>query len=686
MERAAETKATTQRGAAAQRTELDGGLGEREDLQGLLPEGVSLEAALELLNAAGLTLEEAVEAYERGELESRLQELGPDELAALPVAIEPSTEEQSPAGGRTTGELRMACSCGGGASCSCGGDKEEEEEEDDETFAGARRSSAAAQVAQIVARVAHRSARSLIVADAAGRLSSGQMRRSAFLARLETVVRSTAEAALAGSGRTARDCPYIEASLRYYGSKTSRQIESAIQRYAPDAAAARSSRGYLLAIQGRVHAAVDRWARTGEVTGVPRAVPTPLAARLSPGLAAARATRPVLRSGTDGTAALDASPQAIRSRLGRGRPLDGSVRSRMEASFGTTFSSVRVHTDASAAALSSELHARAFAVGDDVAFAAGRYAPGTPIGDALIAHELAHVLQQRGSRLAEGSRDGHGARNLEADADRSATSVAMSLWRSGFHGASELGREALPRLRSGLRLSRCKDERTETAPPTPTPAPTPAAPCKPTMKSFEAKKTGSVVMTDAWRSPVCELSFGEPTAAGITFKSEVDVPAGCTGTLEYVQLADFCFERRDAAGSTWTRFKADGFGLDNADPYPFGGSKRVTSAGTVTFETDDSPGVPATGKDRVNVKKSDFKMYLLWTPDAPAGSPRVGLGLAEWHWKATATKKARPTGVCKTDWSVTGIDAAGGTGSATTSVPSWTKTYPRDSPEEPGQC
>jgi outer membrane protein OmpA-like peptidoglycan-associated protein len=67
----------------------------------------------------------------------------------------------------------------------------------------------------------------------------------------------------------------------------------------------------------------------------------------------------------------------------------------MESAFGRDFSHVRVHTDAPAAASARALRARAFTLGSDIAFAAGRYAPSTPAGRSLIAHELAHVVQQQ---------------------------------------------------------------------------------------------------------------------------------------------------------------------------------------------------------------------------------------------------------------------------------------------------
>jgi len=77
-----------------------------------------------------------------------------------------------------------------------------------------------------------------------------------------------------------------------------------------------------------------------------------------------------------------------------GRPLDPSTRRAMEARFGYDFSSVRVHDDARAAATAADVDAAAFTVGEDVVFAAGRFDPSSPEGRHLLAHELAHVVQQ----------------------------------------------------------------------------------------------------------------------------------------------------------------------------------------------------------------------------------------------------------------------------------------------------
>jgi Domain of unknown function (DUF4157) len=78
-----------------------------------------------------------------------------------------------------------------------------------------------------------------------------------------------------------------------------------------------------------------------------------------------------------------------------GQPLDTATRAFMESRFGRDFSRVRVHTGGDAAASARAVGARAYTYGSDVFFGAGQYSPGTYEGRGLLAHELAHVVQQR---------------------------------------------------------------------------------------------------------------------------------------------------------------------------------------------------------------------------------------------------------------------------------------------------
>ncbi len=69
----------------------------------------------------------------------------------------------------------------------------------------------------------------------------------------------------------------------------------------------------------------------------------------------------------------------------------------MEGRFGSDFSGVRVHADPAAGELARQVGARAFTTGNHVFFAAGEFQPGGEAEQHLLAHELTHVLQQRGA-------------------------------------------------------------------------------------------------------------------------------------------------------------------------------------------------------------------------------------------------------------------------------------------------
>src|SRR5262249_47021098 len=77
------------------------------------------------------------------------------------------------------------------------------------------------------------------------------------------------------------------------------------------------------------------------------------------------------------------------------RLLPAAERSFFETRLGQDFSQVRVHTGEAAAAAAAALRARAFATGNDIVFADGRYDPASDKGRRLLAHELVHVAQQR---------------------------------------------------------------------------------------------------------------------------------------------------------------------------------------------------------------------------------------------------------------------------------------------------
>jgi Domain of unknown function (DUF4157) len=86
----------------------------------------------------------------------------------------------------------------------------------------------------------------------------------------------------------------------------------------------------------------------------------------------------------------------LKQRKGRGVPLPDDIRSEMESKFQTNFREVRIHNDPEASAMCETIHAYAFAHGYDIYFQEGLYNPTSSDGKALLAHELAHVVQQNG--------------------------------------------------------------------------------------------------------------------------------------------------------------------------------------------------------------------------------------------------------------------------------------------------
>lgn len=146
--------------------------------------------------------------------------------------------------------------------------------------------------------------------------------------------------------------------------------------------------------------------------------------------------------------------------------LEPDVRKHFENHLFEDFSRVRVHTDQTAAAQAEALGAKAFTIGNDIAFAEGRYQPGTTEGRRLLAHELTHVAQQ--------SRGSAATTNAESRAHAAADQVA--------HGSS-VSAEAQGGASIGVQCDddeKKKEDVTPAPDPTPAPAATPAPSPSPT--------------------------------------------------------------------------------------------------------------------------------------------------------------------------------------------------------------
>jgi hypothetical protein len=132
------------------------------------------------------------------------------------------------------------------------------------------------------------------------------------------------------------------------------------------------------------------------------------------------------------------------------QPLDPGTRRFMESRFGRDLADVRVHTDRPAAESASALGADAYTSGRDVYFAAGKYAPETAEGQHLLAHELAHTVQQAdgrtpeavAARASDGLIVGRPDDPMEEEAERAADAIT-----SGVAGPAAVSADHTPAVR-----------------------------------------------------------------------------------------------------------------------------------------------------------------------------------------------------------------------------------------------
>jgi len=144
--------------------------------------------------------------------------------------------------------------------------------------------------------------------------------------------------------------------------------------------------------------------------------------------------------------AMTAPPIVHEALAGPATPLDSATSAEMGERLGCDLSRVRVHSDERAAASAEAVGAVAYTVGQDVVFGRGRYAPRTPGGRALLAHELAHVAQDGGDGTAAAISVGRENDPAERAADRAAAH-AIAPADAAARGA---GHAAPGRARSGV--------------------------------------------------------------------------------------------------------------------------------------------------------------------------------------------------------------------------------------------
>lgn len=164
-----------------------------------------------------------------------------------------------------------------------------------------------------------------------------------------------------------------------------------------------------------------------------------------------RKQRPRIQRHASHSDAPAAVPESVHRTLSSpGRPLDPGTRAFMESRFGHDFSQVRIHTDSVAGDSARAINAHAYTAGNDIAFAPGRYRPDSHSGRHLLAHELAHTVQQGGlqRRASDLAVDTAPDSRLEQEAESAAHAVMHGSGAPGI--ASRPSRAAISRAKGDI--------------------------------------------------------------------------------------------------------------------------------------------------------------------------------------------------------------------------------------------
>jgi Domain of unknown function (DUF4157) len=317
-----------------------------------------------------------------------------------------------------------------------------------------------------------------------------------------------------------------------------------------------------------------------------------------------------------------------------GQPLDEGTRVFMESRFGHNFAQVRVHADAQAAESARAVNALAYTVGQDIVFAAQRYAPRTGEGQRLLAHELAHVVQQRagavdGVPAADGIRVSDPADRFEQEA--AATAERATISGAGQRQEGDEREESPPTVQRVYRTSTVQRQAT---PPVATPPVATTGRMSEPGERAQAMQTdpvGALLSVDALesiRETATQTTFlaGAYAALGIrtvdTLKSSLTVASQTYGNA-YANYARSVREARAEAlnqKDNWNTFLGIGIGvgvgLISGAIVPAGlafGWKVLVEAAGEAAEAVIAEGVQATGV--TDVQGTDLEPGGL-SPDA----------------------------------------------------------------------
>ncbi|MBL7726398.1 MAG: DUF4157 domain-containing protein, partial [Dinghuibacter sp.] len=350
--------------------------------------------------------------------------------------------------------------------------------------------------------------------------------------------------------------PYIHSIFSIHQNSSPERIEALITRYAPETLTAQTAEQVIQMLKTKAFTKTREWLQNGGTAGVAAQMLGSFTGNLGAafstiGAGISNAAGSVV-SGigslffkeNTGGAHLTQSPQAVMNSLGKGQPIESSTRSKMEDAFGESFSDVEIHTDNNAAKLSRNMNARAFTVGNHIAFAQGEHKPGDLMGDALMAHELAHTVQQKGGETSGAQMKGAEYNALEADADNVAVNVMSKL-----NGGKD--RNIQTKVKKGLTISRCNGGGSPSPTPSPTPGPVPPPPAPTLPPEFQV--TGLPANTARYRTKI----FFDRNSTAIAASEEAKLTAIGTGsTTVEADLHGYSSEDETVAGIETNRITA----------------------------------------------------------------------------------------------------------------------------------
>ncbi len=284
----------------------------------------------------------------------------------------------------------------------------------------------------------------LLVDD--GPVQPGQMLKSTFLEQLREQTAAAAAEELGPLG-SVLGCPHLDQYFQQYGGQPAAATEALLKRYAPASRNAARAADLIPTVVARVREGVRAWRDTGQA-------PPDISAAAPDAVSSVAAAPQALRA-PDGRETL----ASLESELGPGQPLAAGTAAQMSAALGVDVSSARIHTGPIAARKADDAGAQAFAVGGNVVIGDSAPALGTVEGDALLAHELAHTVQQQDAATDPVARRrpiGDESSAAEDHADGAAVAAVAKLHDDKSPGlmarmASRVGGA----LTTGLQLQRC---------------------------------------------------------------------------------------------------------------------------------------------------------------------------------------------------------------------------------------